>query len=266
MAADELAPGEYSIDDLAAATGVPSRTIRFYQSKGALPRPQRRGRVAVYTDDHAERLRVIADLQDRGLRLHAIRDLLGRSTRPDLSVQEWLGLGRKLGEPWADEPPRILTEDEVRQLIGDRPAGTIAALSRAGLVEPQGDGLPVTYLVRSPQLVEVALRLDDAGVDVDTSVGAEQIIRRHLAKTADDLVAYFADRAGQQFARGASPDELAELMGALRPLGADAVRVVFVEEVGRALREMFESAAPPGELSTAPRRTRPARRARPRRR
>ena len=30
---------QYTIDQLAAKTGVPSRTIRFYQAKGVLPPP-----------------------------------------------------------------------------------------------------------------------------------------------------------------------------------------------------------------------------------
>ena len=42
---------EFTIDELAAETQVPSRTIRFYQSKKALPAPERRGRKAVYTEE-----------------------------------------------------------------------------------------------------------------------------------------------------------------------------------------------------------------------
>ena len=39
--ADETpGPGEYTIDELAARSGVPSRTIRFYQAKGVLPPPR----------------------------------------------------------------------------------------------------------------------------------------------------------------------------------------------------------------------------------
>ena len=50
----------YTIDQLAAHTGVPSRTIRFYQSRGALPAPVRRGRKAYYGPTHVERLELIA--------------------------------------------------------------------------------------------------------------------------------------------------------------------------------------------------------------
>ena len=57
MASDP--PHDYSIDELAAHTGIPSRTIRFYQSKGALPTPERRGRKAFYTNAHVERLALI---------------------------------------------------------------------------------------------------------------------------------------------------------------------------------------------------------------
>ncbi len=39
---------EFTIDELSARSGIPSRTIRYYQSEGALPPPERRGRVARY--------------------------------------------------------------------------------------------------------------------------------------------------------------------------------------------------------------------------
>ena len=43
-----------TIDELAAQVGVPTRTIRFYQARGALMRPEIRGRVAYYGDAHVE--------------------------------------------------------------------------------------------------------------------------------------------------------------------------------------------------------------------
>ena len=41
------ADAEHTIDELASLSQVPSRTIRFYQSRGA-PKPVIRGRVAFY--------------------------------------------------------------------------------------------------------------------------------------------------------------------------------------------------------------------------
>ena len=41
-------PDQLTIDELAAQSRVPSRTIRYYQSKGVLPPPEIKGRVAYY--------------------------------------------------------------------------------------------------------------------------------------------------------------------------------------------------------------------------
>src|SRR5581483_4206385 len=90
------AEGEYTIDELATRTRVPSRTIRFYQSRGALQTPQIRGRVAYYGPAHIERLKLIGSLQDRGLSIRAIRDLLQQVDKGELSLNEWLGLEQQL--------------------------------------------------------------------------------------------------------------------------------------------------------------------------
>ncbi len=71
-------PDQLTIDQLTAQSRVPSRTIRYYQSKGVLPPPEIKGRVAYYGPLHLERLLLIAKLQDRGLRIDAIRALLSR--------------------------------------------------------------------------------------------------------------------------------------------------------------------------------------------
>src|SRR5205823_3402668 len=95
----------YAIDELALAAGLPSRTVRHYQSLGALPPPRRQGRVALYGPAHLERLRLIGRLQDRGLSLDAIRDALRQVERGHLSLEAWLGLGEQVRTPWSDDSP-----------------------------------------------------------------------------------------------------------------------------------------------------------------
>src|SRR6185369_9183624 len=128
-------PPEHTIDELAAITKVPSRTIRFYQAKGVLTRPEVRGRVAYYGPAHVQRLELIASLQDRGLRIDAIRDLCARIDKGELDVHEWLGLDAQLQGSWADEKPRTLTEAELVELAGERRPGLVSALVRARLAE-----------------------------------------------------------------------------------------------------------------------------------
>ena len=230
---------EYTIDELAGAARVPSRTIRFYQSKGALPGPQIRGRVAYYGPEHVERLKLIASLQDRGLSIRAIRDLLAQVDKGELALNEWLGLEARLQEPWAQDRARILTEAEVHALLGDRRPGAIADLLRLKLIARKGD----TFLLRSPALLDVALRLEASGVDLETAAGAATLLRKHLARAASELTEYFYRRIGEGFGRKIAAEDIGAAYEALRPMGTEAVRVIFAQEIERALRKLVESGA-----------------------
>src|SRR3954447_4702107 len=55
---------EFTIDELAARTGMTVRTVRFYATEGLLPAPERRGRVAYYGAPHRMRLELIRTLQE----------------------------------------------------------------------------------------------------------------------------------------------------------------------------------------------------------
>jgi DNA-binding transcriptional MerR regulator len=66
---------EWTIRELAAESGVPERTIRFYISRGILDPPLRGGRGAAYGPAHLKRLKEIRDLQSKGLMLAEIARL-----------------------------------------------------------------------------------------------------------------------------------------------------------------------------------------------
>jgi DNA-binding transcriptional MerR regulator len=67
---------EKSLAELAEATGIAARTIRFYISRGLLAGPVKAGRGAVYTGAHLERLEKIKALQAKGRHLAEIASLL----------------------------------------------------------------------------------------------------------------------------------------------------------------------------------------------
>lgn len=233
----EAEPREYSIDELAAATRVPSRTIRFYQSKGALQKPEIRGRKAVYTEEHVERLELVGLLQDRGLRIRAIRDLVARIDAGDLVLTEWLGLEANLKAPWGDDEPVLLTDAEIERLLGESGPGRLADLVRHKLVETQG----ARHLVTSPALVQTVLQLDAAGVDMETAIRAVDLSRKHLGKLAGDLGAHFVTNAGHGFGASESAADISAAFASVRPLGSDMVRIVFAQEMQRVLRELVAS-------------------------
>ena len=64
------------VAELAQAAGVGVDTVRFYQARGLIPPPIRRGRFAIYRSEHLERLRRIRALLEAGFSLAQIRRLL----------------------------------------------------------------------------------------------------------------------------------------------------------------------------------------------
>jgi DNA-binding transcriptional MerR regulator len=247
-------PGDqrtYTLHALAAASGVSERTIRYYQAEKLLPRPGKSGRDAVYTDDHLERLVLVGELRDRGLTLHTIRELVA-SDSPTTTVSEWLGIDATLTAPWSDDRPRTLTNDDLTELMrrygGDRP-GVIGELQAAGYLQPQADGV---WLAPSPTLLQQALRLRQAGVDVDISAQVRDMFRRRIAKAVDDTVELLVERTGTGFAGRASADELETAIGALRPLAREMSGIILAQEVERALAELVRSG--PNKLTSSRRR------------
>ena len=72
----------HTIDQLSEKTGFPVRTIRYYIQEGLLDPPAGRGRGGYYYDGHLQRLLEIKALQDRGLRLAAIQEMLKKGEAP----------------------------------------------------------------------------------------------------------------------------------------------------------------------------------------
>jgi DNA-binding transcriptional MerR regulator len=233
VAADAQAV-EYTIDELASVARLPSRTIRFYQSRGALMPPEIRGRVAYYGQAHLERLKLIAQLQDRGLRIDAIRDLLASIDRGELDLAEWLGVEEQVQAPWANDQARTVTEKELYEIAGSRRPGLLADLVRTRLVERHGD----VYLVESPALLSIAMKLGEAGIDLEMAAQATAIVRKYFARTAADLVAMFLKRVDDG---DLAPRDVTRLFEVVRPLGMEAVRVIFGRAMERELRGLYES-------------------------
>src|SRR5947207_13438996 len=62
----------FTLSELAAETGLPERTIRYYIARGVMAGPLRNGRGAVYTKEHLGRLQAVRELQGKGLTLAEI--------------------------------------------------------------------------------------------------------------------------------------------------------------------------------------------------
>lgn len=207
--------------------------MRYYQSERVLPRPRKHGHYARYTGEHVERIRRIAEFQERGLKLEAIRAVLAHEDSG--AVGDWLGLDAALRNPWVSDESRTMSLSDLHQLLGRRPRRLVGELADTSVVSRQADG---SFLVPSPALLDIALRLFDAGVSIDVADRAATLLRRRLAKAAEDLVALFEGETGRSFAGSGTPDEIARALDTVRPIALDAAALILAQEMERALRHL----------------------------
>lgn len=68
--------GRYGIEELADLGGVTRRTVRYYVQEGLLPAPLGVGRGRHYGEQHLERLLKVKALQEQGMPLASIREVI----------------------------------------------------------------------------------------------------------------------------------------------------------------------------------------------
>lgn len=233
----EQQPAEYRIEDLAHLSGATVRTIRAYQDRGLLPRPERRGRANVYGDAHLARLRQIAGLLDRGYTLASIKELL-QAWDAGLDLGGVLGLVTEIDGPWTDEEPARLSRAELSAAFGGTSdESAIAEAVELGVLE-RVPGRDDAFLVPSPQELAVAADLHAAGVPLlaisshlrEVRGQVEQIAARFLDFTTEHVFQPFLDHPPT----GAEAAEAATLVRRLRPLAQQTVDA----ELARAMRTL----------------------------
>ena len=153
-----------TIDELAHDTGVSSRNIRYYQTRGLLPAPEVEGRTGYYGPEHVERLTLIQDMQAEGLNLQAISWLLGGAG--SVGSDEVRRLKRAVLDGWVTDTPEEATVD---QIIGDTEVSAEEAIADAetatklGLVAPTDD--PLRWTVLLPSVLAAGRELRAMGGD-----------------------------------------------------------------------------------------------------
>ncbi|MFD7668287.1 MerR family transcriptional regulator [Streptomyces sp. NPDC059788] len=230
-------PAEYRIEDLAHISGTSVRTIRAYQDRGLLPKPERRGRANVYGDEHLERLRRTADLLDRGYTLASIKELL-EAWDTGRGLGGVLGLVAEIDGPWSDEEAARITRAELDAAFGGSPdEQALADAVELGVLE-RLPGSEDAFRVPSPQELAVAAELHSAGVPLTAISGhlrelrgqVEHIAARFLDFTTEYVFHPYLDHQPTD----AEATEAADLVRRLRPLAQQTVDA----ELARAMRTL----------------------------
>jgi DNA-binding transcriptional MerR regulator len=176
----------YRVEQLAAACDVSVDTVRYYQSRGLLPPPEREGRVAWYGPEHAERIREVRSLQRKGLTLAAIeRALNGELERTDVELAAAVAAAR--GESPAEER---LTLEAFSSRAGV-PASLIQAVEREGIRLGMVEDGETRYTSADIETVRAALRLLEFGLPLGELLS--------LARDANSAMVQLADRAVELF-------------------------------------------------------------------
>src|SRR5438270_3523432 len=162
---DESDAGEprLTIEQLASRTGMSVRNIRNHQSRGLLPPPEVRARVGYYSEEHVTRLRLIQEMQAQGLKLTAIKRLIGEHGP---SAEQFIGLRRAVIAPFETESPEVLSVDDLVERFGRVTDKEFAKAQKLGLLVPIGDGL---FEAPSPALLRAAEEVLTHGVPLTSA-------------------------------------------------------------------------------------------------
>jgi DNA-binding transcriptional MerR regulator len=232
---------EYRIDELARLAGTTVRNARAYQDRGLLPPPRRSGRVGMYSEAHLARLRLIANLLERGYTLANIGELIA-AWEAGTDMAELLGPEAAIVAPWSAEEPTTMTANALAAMFGAAdPAEVLPSITTAielGLLEPSADG----FVVKSPVLVRAGAELVAAGVPLEAAVRLAVELRGDLdavaARFVDIVAAHIFDPVGDPIPAAEIP-RLTEVVRRLRPLVSEAVEAELAVAMDRQVREVL---------------------------
>lgn len=179
---------EYRIDDLARAAGTTTRNVRGYQDRGLIPRPLRRGRIAIYGDEHLAKLRVINDLLARGFTMTHIGDFFKR-VQTGGDIAESLGLREVVSEPWSRTSTAVVSAAQLTERLDIDDPTLLDALRGFGLIEPVGsDDPPSQYEIKDVETIDAYQRLLQIGVPLPYILGMQEQLDDDMSRAATTLV------------------------------------------------------------------------------
>ncbi len=179
---------EYTIHELAAETDTTVRNIRAYRNRKLLPAPERRGKMGIYSEVHAARLRIINELLQRGYTISNIEELL-IAWQAGENLDTILGIETALLKPFSAELPTRYTLADLKKLFGEQL--TPAVIDRAlalQFLRPQ-DG---QFVAPRPTMIQVGATLVELGFPLIDLLNIVSNLRSHLQAAANSTVGIVA--------------------------------------------------------------------------
>lgn len=176
----QVAQGSWTIAELSARVGMSIRNIRAHQSRGLVPAPVRRGRVAYYDERHERALSRILELQQRGYNLTAVEELMKDDRVLDV------GMLRTVLAPLLEGEEVVMTHAEMAAMFALTPdAQRLADALDTLLIRDLGGG---RYAIPSRQLLNATRALADSGLPILDIYGLQVEITRATREVARRFV------------------------------------------------------------------------------
>ncbi len=164
------------IRDLVQRTRVSKETVHYYIREGLLPKPRKRGRnIAEYDDHHAERIRLIKELQDRYfLPLAVIKNII-KNRKKSPEGQSFLSLRSEYFRP-VDHllPHEIEGEEDFRKETG-LGRGWLVKMEEWGIINPEIRQGKKVYSQDDITLGKLVVQMDEIGLGVRDGFDAEAL-------------------------------------------------------------------------------------------
>lgn len=226
------AAGGYRVDEFATMAGVSVDTIRFYQHRGLLPPPERRGRVGYYGGAHLERLERIKELQGQGLSLTTIARVLDGLHPADAALVAAVASGSGVAT-------RRLSLEGLSEETGV-PAELLSSLIAEGLLTPSDPDDAAPYGAGDVTAVRAGLALLESGIPLTKLLELARTYTVAVDQVAEQAVALFDEHVRKPARSGESPEEaqrhVISAFEALLPAAGTLVRHQFEQAVLRAAR------------------------------
>ena len=220
----------FTIEELAAVTGLTVRNIREHQTRGLLPPPVLEGRKGTYDGRHLARLKFIQQLQAEGLNLQAINWLLQRA--PADASEEVVRFERALFSPWGNDEPVQLSTEALRAKLGPVQGAVLRRAVGLDVVRQVG---PDTWEVPSQRLLDAGADLRELGVPLEAALNVVELLREHTGAVARAFVKLFVAHVWAPFEERGRPaqewDTVSRALERLRPVATQALLAVFQQSM-----------------------------------
>jgi DNA-binding transcriptional MerR regulator len=249
---------ELRVAELAEAAGVGIDTVRFYQSRGLIPSPERRGRFAIYSADHLERIRSIRSLLDSGFSLAQIRQLHedeaskgpGARTGGTEGAATAIGADQGLLEALAEKSIGVGTVSRA-ELAAETgvPEALITSAIQAGLLQPLEIGGEERFPRSDLEMVVAGLEILGMGMPLDRLLELAALHAANVEALAEQAIDLFDDHVRKP--RGEDEDAVRLAFERLLPRATQLVALHFQRTVVARALARFRSEGEQSALERA---------------